>query len=139
MSIKVVAEILADFDVDFHVCIDGRHKYSLQAGGFCRQIMRGGICKADLGKWRCVGSRNCPLAHGEFFKTRDCRRSTRKVRCVARGIITHCHAPYTLSYGTLRFVGVEINLFNSELSKKIIYIYITSSVYDCTVEDVEYI
>ena len=38
---KVVTEILANFDVDFHVYVEGRHKYSLQAAGFCRQIIGG--------------------------------------------------------------------------------------------------
>jgi len=38
---KVVAEILEDFEVDFHVYVEGRHKYSLQAGRLCRQIIRG--------------------------------------------------------------------------------------------------
>jgi hypothetical protein len=33
--------MLADFDVDFHVYVEGRKKYSLQAGGLCRQIIRG--------------------------------------------------------------------------------------------------
>jgi len=33
MSEKGAAEILADFNVDFHVCVEGRHKYSLHAGG----------------------------------------------------------------------------------------------------------
>ena len=66
---KVAAVILSDFDVDFHVCVQGRHIYI-----HCRLEewvgrLLGRACRSVVGKRLCAGSLNCPPARGESLQT----------------------------------------------------------------------